>query len=329
MNFSNSMATRARLAVAVGLVPTLGAGMATAQNYPNRPLRVIVPYSVGGATDISARIIAPRMSEAMGQQVVVDNRPGGAAIIGFDLVAKSPPDGYTLLLANIAFGANTALFKKLPFNVETDFDPVTFVAVVPTVLVVHPSLPVRSLKEFVALAKARPGQINYGSAGMASANHLTTEVFKSMTGLNLIHVPYKGGGPAVADLVGGQINVMFATIPSSLQHVRNKRLIPLGVSSKKRSAAMPEMATIDELGVKGFDVNEWQGIFVPARTPPAAIERLHKEATGALGHPDTRERMIGLGADVIASTPQELAVHLRAELARWAKVSKEANIKVD
>ena len=302
---------------------------AAADSYPNRPIRYIIPYAVGGGTDILGRIVAQRLSERLGQQVVVDNRPGATAIIGSEILARSAPDGYTMMTANIAHGANPFLHKELPYDTIRDFAPVTLMAVLPNLLVVHPSVPAKSVPEFIALAKSKPGQLTYGTAGGGSANHLAMELFKVSTGTNIIHVPYKGGGPAVVDLVGGQINAIFLTVPPALQHVRAGKLRALGISSNQRSAALPDVPTVMEAGVPGFEVYEWQGIVVPAGTPKAIIDRLHRDITHVLELPDVRERISGLGAEVKAGTPAEFAQFIRRELALWAKVVKQAGLRAD
>mgnify|MGYP001564458526 CR=1 FL=1 len=321
------MRTGASLAALLALASAIAAW--AADPYPNRPIRLIVPYSVGGATDITSRIVAPHLGDSMGQQVVVDNRAGGASITGTDMVAKAAPDGYTILMASIAFGANAGLYVKLPYDPQKDFAPVSLVAIVPMVLAVHPSVPVRSVKELLALAKAKPGTLNYGSAGNGSANHLATELLKYMTATKIVHVPYKGGGPAVVAIVAGETSMLFATISSSLQHYKSGRLIPLAVSPSKRNTALPDVPTVAEAGVPGYDFFEWQGVVVPAGTPQAVIDRLHKETVKALTSPDARERIVGLGLDVAGSTPQQFAAHLNAEVARWKKVAKESGIVVD
>ncbi|MEK7877476.1 MAG: tripartite tricarboxylate transporter substrate binding protein, partial [Pseudomonadota bacterium] len=315
------MRTGASLAALLALASAIAAW--AADPYPNRPIRLIVPYSVGGATDITSRIVAPHLGDSMGQQVVVDNRAGGASITGTDMVAKAAPDGYTILMASIAFGANAGLYVKLPYDPQKDFAPVSLVAIVPMVLAVHPSVPVRSVKELLALAKAKPGTLNYGSAGNGSANHLATELLKYMTATKIVHVPYKGGGPAVVAIVAGETSMLFATISSSLQHYKSGRLIPLAVSPSKRNTALPDVPTVAEAGVPGYDFFEWQGVVVPAGTPQAVIDRLHKETVKALTSPDARERIVGLGLDVAGSTPQQFAAHLNAEVDRWKKVAKQ------
>ena len=305
----------------------LAAGGSSAQEYPVKPIRWVIPYAPGGATDITARIMAPQLTQALGQQVVVENRAGGAAIPGFDLVAKAAPDGYTWLLANIAFGANPSLFKKLPFDVEKDFTPVSKVAVVPMVVCVHPSLPVKSLNDLIALARKNPGKLNYGSAGNGSANHLTTEVFRSYTKVDIVHVPFKGGGPAVAALVAGQIDMLFATISSSSPYIKAGRLRSLALSNYKRSATLPDVPTLQELGLKDYNVNEWQVMVVPGNTPRAVVDRVNKETVAALADPKVKARLADLGAEPESTTPEEAAAFLKKEWALWRRIVKEAGIQ--
>src|ERR1700741_1565570 len=237
---------------------------AAAQNFPARTIRIIVPYAPGGSTDVVFRILAPRLAEDLGQQVVVDNRPGGSSTIGLDLAAKSPPDGHTWGANNITYGANPSLIKKMPFDSEKDLLPVSQVTVVNLVVALHPSVPVRSIRDLIALAKARPGQLNFSSAGNASANHLATAKFMNRTGTNMVHVPYKGGGPAVVSLVQGETSLLFATIPSSIDHIKGGRLKAIGVTRLQRDASLPDVPTVSEAGVKGFEAIEWNGIMLPA-----------------------------------------------------------------
>lgn len=300
-----------------------------ADPYPVKPVRLVIPYAVGGATDITGRLIAPRLSENLGKQVIVDNRPGGASIPGTDAVAKAPADGYTILMATMSFGANPAIFHKLPFDAQKDFAPVTMVANLPMVVAVHPSVPARSVQQLVALARARPGVLNYGSAGNGSATHLAGELFKNATGANIVHVPYKGGGPAVVAAVSGETSVMVAIVSTVVPHFKSGRLIPLGVGTAKRHPVLPEVPTIAEQGVKGFQVFEWQGIVAPAGTPQPIIEKLNQEFAKALANPDVKERIVGLGADIVTSTPAELGAHIRNEIAKWQKVAKAGGIKAD
>jgi len=317
------------LTAAITAQAALAQDKSAPDSYPNRPIRSIIPWAVGGATDIVGRIVAQKLTERLGQQVIVDNRPGAGAIIGSEILANAAPDGYTLLTANIAHGANPYLHKKLPYNTVKDFAPVTLMVVIPMVLIVHPSVPARSVPEFIALAKAKPGKVVYGSAGNGSANHLAMELFKVATGTNIVHIPYKGGGPAVVDLVAGQINAMFSTVAMAVPFVKSGKLLAFGISSTKRSAALPDVPTVGETGVTGAELHEWQGIVVPAGTPKAVINRLHREITGVLGLADVRERISGLGADVRASTPAQFAEHIRNELAVWEKVVKHSGIQAN
>jgi tripartite-type tricarboxylate transporter receptor subunit TctC len=305
------------------------AGPAAAQTYPVKAIRVVVPYAPGGSTDVVIRIIAPRMSESLGQQVVVENRPGGSSTIGLDVAAKSAPDGYTLGVANLTFGANPSLFKKMPFDSEKDLLPVSLVSIVTLVLTVHPSVPARSVKQLIAIAKAKPGSLNYGSAGNVSANHLATERFSYMTGIKMVHIPYKGGGPAVISIVSGETAILMATIPSSIQHFQSGRLIPLGVTSPKRNAALPEIPSIAEAGVPGYEAIEWNGVMAPAGTPPAVISRLHQSIAKSLAIPEVKERIVALGADPVGSSPEEFAAFIKKELATWSKVIKEVGITIE
>lgn len=303
-------------------------GSATAQTYPARPIRIIVPYAPGGSTDVVLRILAPRLTENLGQQVLVENRPGAASVIGLDLVAKSPPDGYTVGVANIAYGANPTL-RKMPFDSEKDLVPVSLVSIVTMVLSVHPSVPARSVKQLIALAKAKPGSLNYGSAGNGSANHLATERFDQMAGIKMVHIPYQGGGPAVVSIVGGETAVLFATIPSAIQYFKTGRLIPLGVSRAERNSALPDIPTIAEAGVPGYEAIEWNGMMVPAGTPAAVINRLHQAVAKAAAIPEVKERVTSIGADLVATTPAEFNTFVKRELATWSKVVKEVGIRVD
>ena len=303
--------------------------IASAQNFATRTIRIIVPYAPGGSTDVVFRILAPRLAEDLGQSVVVDNRPGGSSTIGLDLAAKSPPDGHTWGIPNITFGANPSLIKKMPFDSERDLLPVSQVSVVSLVVALHPSVPARSIKELIALARARPGELNFGSAGNASANHLATAKFMNQTGTNMVHVPYKGGGPAVVALVGGETSLMFATIPSSIQHIQSGRLRGLAVSRAQRNPALPDVPTVAEAGVKGFEAIEWNGVMLPAGTPPAIIRRVHQALAKALAIPAIQERIIGVGAEPVGSSPEEFGAFLKSEFITWAKVIKEVGITVE
>ena len=301
-----------------------------AQTFPAaRPIRIIVPYAPGGSTDVVFRILAPRLSEDLGQSVVVENRPGGSSTIGLDLAAKSPPDGHTWGINNITYGANPSLIKKMPFDSEKDLLPVSQVSVVNLVVALHPSVPARSIKELIALAKARPDALNFGSAGNASANHLATAKFMNQTGTKMVHVPYKGGGPAVVALVGGETSLMLATIPSCIQHIQSGRLRALGVSRAQRSSVLPDVPTVAEAGVHGFEAIEWNGVMLPAGTPPAIIRRVHQSLAKSLAIPAVAERIVGVGAEVVGSSPEEFGAFLKSEFKSWAKVVKEVGITVE
>lgn len=306
----------------------INANVSIAADYPNRPIRLIVPYAAGGATDVTSRTIAPRLSEKLGQQIIVDNRPGGAAILGMNMVAKAPADGYTMLMATIAFAANPALYTKLPFDSLKDFTAVSLVAIVPTVLAIHPSIPARSARELIALAKAKPGSLNFASAGNGTINHLAGELLKYMTGINMIHVPYKGGSFVVTAVLSGEVSMAFTTTPTSLEFFKQGKLIPLAVSGTNRLPVLPDVPTLGET-VQGFDAVEWQGIVVPAGTPNEVIGLLHKEIAGTLTDPTVRERILAQGSVIVGSTPQEFEAHIKTDHAKWAKVAKETGIKAD
>ena len=305
------------------------AGVAAAQGYPVKPIRIIVPYTPGGSTDVVSRILAPRLTEILGQTVVVENRPGGSSTIGVNFVAKSPPDGYTLGIVNIAFVANPSLMKKVPYDTETDLVPVSQISTATLVMAVHPSVPARSVKELIALAKAKPGSLNYGSAGPGAGNHLMTERFSYMAGIKMVHVPYKGGGPSVLSLVSGETALLLASIPSAIQHFPNGRLVPLAVGSLKRNVALPDVPTIAEAAIPGFEAIEWIGVVVPAGTPPAVIGRVHQALVKALSIPEVKERIVGLGADPVGNSPEEFSAFIKKEIATWSKVIKEVGITID
>ena len=305
------------------------AGVAAAQNYPVKPIRIVIPFPAGGATDAVFRVLALRLSENLGQQVVIDNRSGGGGIIGMDMVAKSPPDGYTVGVANLSFVANPFMLGKMPYDTEKDLAPVSLVALVPLVVSVHPSVPARSVKELIALAKAKPNTLNYASAGNGSAAHLATELFSYMTGVKMVHVPYKGGGPAGVSIVSGETAILFIAIASAGPHFKSGRLVALGVTTPTRDPALPDVPTVAESGVPGYEVYEWQGAVVPAGTPNAAISRLHQELARNLALPEVKERILGVGAHAVGGTPGELAAHIKKELATWSKVIKTAGIRID
>jgi len=320
--------TLPRVSMAVLAALLAWPGITAAQSYPTRTIRIIVPYAPGGSTDVVFRLLAPRLSEDFGQSVVVENRPGGSSTIGLDLAAKSPPDGHTWGTPNITFGANPSLMKKMPFDSEKDLVPVSQVTVVTMVLSLHPSVPARSVKQLIVLAKARPGELNFGSAGNASANHLATAKFMYMSGTNLTHVPYQGGGPAVISLLSGETSILFATIPSSIQHIQSGRLRGLAVSRAQRNPALPDVPTVAEAGVPGYEAIEWNGVMVPAGTPPAVVRRIHQALSKVLTAPAMKERIVGVGAEVVGSSPEEFTAFIKSEFSAWAKVIKETGITV-
>ena len=296
-----------------------------AQNYPARPLRLIVPTAPGGGTDFTGRLVAAKLSETMGQQVVVENRGGGGGSVGADNAAKATPDGYTLLLGSIATHAvNPALYKKLPYDHLKDFAPVSLIGTVPNALVVHPSVPVKSMQEFITYAKANPGKINYGSSGVGSPPHLSMELLRSMTGINLVHVPYKGAGPALADLLGGQVQAMCTSLAGLINFVKSGRVRALGVTTAKRNPQLPDVPTIVESGVPGYEVTIWYAVFAPVATPKAIVDKLNAEMVKALNSSEMKERMALQGMDPAPSTPAELTAFVKVETAKWAKAAKDS-----
>ena len=303
---------------------------AAADVYPAKPIRFVVAFPPGGGTDIIARSIAHKLAERLARQVVVDNRPGAGGNIGTDIVAKSAPDGYTLLMGSAGpLAINASLFATMPFDPIKDLAPVTLAASTPNVLVVHPSLPARSVKELIALAKAKPGEINFASSGHGTPAHLAGELFNSMAGVKLIHVPYKGAAPGLADLLGGQVQLMFSTLPPALPHVKDGRLRALAVTSAKRSPATPELPTLNEAALPGFEAITWHGVVVPAGTPAAIIARLNREIVAILHLPEIVERLSSQGAEALGSTPEEFAAYIRSESLKWANVVKESGAKAE
>jgi tripartite-type tricarboxylate transporter receptor subunit TctC len=310
----------------LSIVLALAAGSAAdamAQAYPAKLVRMIVPYAPGGGVDIMARILSTKLSEKLGQQFIVENRPGGGTIIGSELVAKAAPDGYTLLFANPALAANPALNDKLPYDTLKSFAPVIMVAASFNALVVHPSLPVKSTKELVALAKSKPGLLNYASAGEGSAIHLAMALFQNVTGIDVVHIPYKGAAPALTDVVGGQVPLMFIATPPAVTYINAGRLRALGVSSIRRLAVLPQVPTIAESGFPGFEVNNWYAVVAPAATPKEVVARLNGEINAVLQTPDMRERISSLGAEIAGGTPEYFGQRLQSEIATWAKVFRK------
>ena len=307
----------------------IAAAPAAAQSFPSKPIRIIVPFAPGGSTDIVARLLAPKLSETIGQTVIVDNRGGGGTTIGMDILAKSPPDGHTLGVATLTFALNPSLFSKLPYNTERDFSPVSLVSTVPFVMAIHPSVPARSVKQLVALAKAKPGSLNFSSSGNGSASQMAVELFKHMTGTDMVHVAYTGGGPALLALLSGQVAIFTLSIPAGLPHFKSGKLVALGVTSAKRDPVLPEAPSIAEAGLPGYELIEYQGIVAPAGTPRATINRLREDIVKSLGAPDVKERFATSGTTIVGSTPEELADHIKKQIAAWAKVIKAAGIRLD
>jgi len=302
---------------------------ALAQAYPVKPVRLIVAQAAGSATDTAGRIVGQKLSDVLGQQVVIDNRAGAGGLLGTELAAKAPPDGYVLLLANIStHGVNPALYQKLPYDPVRDFAPVTLTSTTANVLVVHPSLPARTVREFVALGKARPGELNFGTPGNGSSQHLATELFKTMAGMQAVHVPYKGSPPAMTGLIGGEVSWMIPTLTLSLPHVRAGKVRALAVTTAKRTEELPELATVAET-LPGYEVVSWYGFVAPAGTPAPVIQRLHAATAQVLAMPEVRQGLAASGMIAAASTPAEFGDYIRTEVAKWAKVAKTANLRLD
>jgi tripartite-type tricarboxylate transporter receptor subunit TctC len=315
----------AMLAAAAAVLMT---NTASAQStYPGKPVRIVVPSSAGGGTDIIARILAPKLTQSLGQQIVIDNRPGAGTMIGGELVAKAPPDGYTLLMCVSTLATNPVIYRKVPYNALTDFAPITRVLTASNILVVHPSLPPRTVKELIAFAKARPEQLNFGSAGLGTNPHLSMALFLSMTGLKMVHIPYKGSAPAIIDLLAGHVVVMTATALTGIPHIRGGRLRALGVTGAKRTAAAPDVPTIAEAGVPGYEAVQWYGMVAPANTPREVIARLNREMVTILQTADVKEKFAADGGDPAGTTPEEFGRYIKSETDKWQNVAKAAGIR--
>jgi tripartite-type tricarboxylate transporter receptor subunit TctC len=311
-------------------LPLALAAVATqAQTYPNRAVRLVVPYVPGGGTDFTARVIAPKLSEALGQQVVVENRPGGGTNIGSDLVARAAPDGYTLLMAGAANAINMSLYDKPPYDTLRDFAPVSLSVKGANVLLVHPSLPVKSLKELLALARAQPGKLNYASSGIGSANHMAGELLKLVAKVNITHVPYKGNAPALTDLIGGHVEILISGVPAVIGQIKNGRVRAIAIASLKRFPALPETPTIDESGLRGFEATTWFGVMAPVKTPREIVNRLNTDLARIVAAPDVRERFIGDGVEPVGGSTELFAAFVREEIDKYAKVVKAAAIKAE
>lgn len=310
------------------VVSFAGTPDAGAQAYPAHPLRMIVPFPPGGGTDILARIVAQKLGERLGQQVIVDNRPGAGTNIGMEIAARAVPDGYTLLMASIGVAANPSLYPKMPFDPVRDLAPVTLVAIAPTVLAVHPSVSARTAKQFISLVQSKPGQLNYGSYGSGSGAHLAAELFKLTTGLDIVHVPYKGGGPAITALMSGEVQMVFSSMLPVMPHLKSGRLVAIAIASAKRTAALPDLPTFRESGID-YETGTWFGVLVPAGTPKEIVTKLHGEIARIVKLPDVQERIAGEGADPIGNTPAEFQAFIKSEAAKAAKVVKAAKISVN
>jgi tripartite-type tricarboxylate transporter receptor subunit TctC len=310
-----------------GSVPALSSSKG--QAYPSRPVRLIVPQSAGGSTDVVARVIAQRMTETLRQNVIVDNRPGAGSLNGTELVAKAVPDGHTVLVVAASFTINPAIRKDLPFDPVRDFTPVSQLVTLPHILVVHPSVAAASVKELVALAKAKPGVLNYGISGIATSTHMAGELFMHMTGVQMVSVPYKGGAPGMTALLGGQIQLYFATISTAIPHIRSGKLRALGVTTAKRSVAAPEFPTIAEAGVPGYEHSSWVGMLAPAKLPQGVLSKINGESVKAVQSPDVKTLLLRDGLEAVGNSPREFDRIIKIEIAKWAKVAKIANIKAD
>ena len=319
-NLSQSLVSL--LAAAMTVVPA----QAAAQTYPTKPVRLMVPFVPGGNTDIIARVVAPEMSKALGQQLVIENRGGAGSTIGTEVVAKSPPDGYTLLLVSAAHVINPAMIKKLPYDSIRDFAPISVVADVPTAFAIHPTLPVKNVKEFIALAKARPGQLNYSTAGRGTVGHLSAELLSSIAQIKMVHIAYKGTGQSITDLIAGHVQLQFSSMPAVINHARAGKLRLLAQTGEKRSAAAKDVPTMLESGVKGFVVSSGFGLLAPAGTPRPVIDRVHGALLKALAEPNVRNNLSGQGAEPVGNTPEAYDAFNKAEIAKWIKVARGAGI---
>jgi tripartite-type tricarboxylate transporter receptor subunit TctC len=300
---------------------------AAAQTFPNKPIRLVVPFAAGGPGDFVARLIAPKMTETLGQTVVVDNRGGANGIIATETIAKAAPDGYSLLIISAGFTVNATLYTKLPYDPLKDFAPISLANSGPAIVVVNPNVPVKSIKDLIAYAKTQQGKINYASSGIGAPSHLAVELFKTMTGTEMAHIAYKGMAPGMVDLIAGQVQVAFPTISAALSHVRTGRLRGLAVTSSQRSPAATELPTISEAGVPGYEASNWYGVAAPAGTPRAIIMRLHNDMAKAIATTDVKEKMLAQGMDAVSRTPDEFSAYIKSEIGKWAKVIKAAGVK--
>ena len=325
-------AIRRHLLCAIAIAPALalGTGSAMAQaDYPNRPIKVIVPFPAGGSTDVLLRLIQPRLAQALGQPVVIENKSGASSTVGADFVAKAAPDGYTLLVGTLHHTVAQVVFPKLPYRIDTDLVPLGTLAIIPNMVVVNSQVPAKTVPELVALTKAAPDKFNYGSAGPGSAHHLIGEVFKLQTGAKLLHIPYRGSAPAVADLLGGQVSVMFDTAPSAIPHIKSGKTRALAVTTAARSTALPEVPTLAEIGVSGIDIGTWYGFMAPAGTPAAIVARIHAEANKIMSDPAVQKQLQAQGIEPLPGTPAEMQARIKRELTEFAVQAKKANLSIE
>jgi tripartite-type tricarboxylate transporter receptor subunit TctC len=321
--------TRRHLVQAVALALALSGGSAMAQAWPSKPINLIVPFPAGGTTDVLARALADKLTQSLGQTVIVESKPGAGATLGADYVAKSKPDGHTLLVGAVHHTIASSVYKKLPYDFQKDFAPITTIALVPNVLVVNASTPAKNVAELVAMVKAKPGQYNYGSNGNGTAQHLIGTQFENVTGAQLVHVPYKGSGPLATDLLGGQITMSFDTVTPVLQHIKSGKLRALAVTTAKRSSALPDVPTLDEAGLKGFNIGTWFGVLAPAATPKDILVRLNTEMVKVIQSPEFRKRMEEIGAEPIGNSADQMALQFKSETEKFAKLVKDAKVTIE
>ena len=317
------------LKLSLSILVLIFAATANAQPFPTKPIKIIVPFPAGGTVDFFARVISTKLSEALGQSVLVENRAGAGGNIAAEAVAKAAPDGYTLLMGSEIIAINTSLYSKIGYDPVKDLAPITLVGTVPNILIVHPSLPVNSVNDLIALAKKTPGKISFASTGQGTSTHLSSELFKLMANVDMLHVPYKGGPPAIADLISGQVNMMFINMPTGIAHVRSGKAKIIAVSSIKRGPQLPDVPTVDQAGVKGFETSAWSGLYAPAGTPVDIINRLNAEVVKILKQPSVKDQLMAQGAEPVGDTPEEFSRFTLAEISKWAKIIKISGAKVD
>jgi tripartite-type tricarboxylate transporter receptor subunit TctC len=324
------MLNKIAASLTVTLCLMLAAASAQSQAWPSKPIRFIVPFPPGAATDLLTRTVAPKLGEGLGQQVVVDNRSGAGGMIGVELAAKSPPDGYTLVLATVGpIAINPSLYAKMPYDPVKELAPVTLAGNIFNVLIVHPALAARSVKALIALARARPGELNFGSSGAGAADHLSAELFQVMTKTKMVHIPYKGGPLAMVDLISGNLQLMFATVPTAIGLIKGGKVRAMAITNSKRFPLMPELPTVAEAGIPGFAVDNWCGVFATGGPPAGIVARLNAELVTVLAVPDVKKRLLENGIDAVSDTPEQFAAYIRAETTKWASVIKDANVKLD